>query len=402
MGGAVSASRSRSVWPTLIGAQVCLHASMAGLRMAAPLQVLRDGGTEALMGPLLSMLALGSMVMALPAGKLADRRGYHMPIHLAVGLTIAGASLVLLSTYAGALRYPVMCGGMLVSGAGANTGLIAIQRSAGRSARDVTELRRVFSWMGMAPSLSNAVGPMLAGVLIDTLGFRAAFAALALVPLLSLIWAHYVPREPVREEHVASASLPAWDLLKGSSLRRLFLVSWFMSASWDVHGFAVPVLGNDRGLSASAIGAVLGCFAAAVTAVRFLIPMLAHRLQERHVLIGAMNLVALGLFLYPWTRGLVSMTACAVVLGLALGASQPMVMTALHRITPEARHGQAIALRSMVSNSSTALMPLGCAGVGAALGVSGLFWLMAAVVVAGTFVARSLELEPEGALHEAS
>jgi MFS family permease len=374
---------------------------MAGLRMAAPLQVLRAGGSEALVGPLLSVLALGSVAMALPAGKLADRHGYHAPVHLAVALTVIGAALAVLATYAGAFDYAVMCVGMLVSGAGGNAGLIAIQRSAGRSARDVTELKRVFSWMGMAPSFSNVVGPMLAGVLIDAFGFREAFAALALIPLLSLLCARFVPREPARVADATEVKPAAWDLLREPLLRKLFLVNWFMSASWDVHSFVVPVLGHERGLSASAIGTILGAFAASVTSVRFLIPLLAHRLSERHVLLGAMNIVALGLFVYPWTRGALSMTACAVVLGLALGASQPMVMTALHRITPAARHGQAIALRSMVLNSSSALMPLGFAGAGAALGASGLFWLMSALVASGTFVARSLASDPtQGALHE--
>lgn len=373
---------------------------MAGLRMAVPLSVLRSGGSEALVGPLLSVLAVGSVAMALPAGRLCDRYGYHLPVRVAVALTVTGAALAVLATYVDTLHYALLIGAMLVSGAGGNAGLIAIQRSAGRSARDATELKRVFSWMGMAPSFSNVVGPMLAGVLIDGLGFREAFAALAVVPLLSLLCARFVPQEPARAPDAARATAAAWDLLKEPLLRKLLLVNWFMSASWDVHSFVVPILGNERGLSASAIGSILGVFAAAVTSVRFLIPLLAHRLSERQVLVGAMVVVALGLFAYPWTRSALGMTLCAVVLGLSLGASQPMVMTALHRMTPAARHGQAIALRSMLMNSSSALMPLGFSGAGVALGATGLFWLMSALVAGGTFVARSLASDENEAPHE--
>ena len=50
----------------------------------------------------------------------------------------------------------------------------------------------------------------------------------------------------------------------------------------------MPILGHERGFSASAIGLVLGVFATAVTAVRLVIPLLAHRLREGRVLVGAM------------------------------------------------------------------------------------------------------------------
>ena len=65
-----------------------------------------------------------------------------------------------------------------------------------------------------------------------------------------------------------------------AGLRRLLLVNWLLSASWDVHTFVVPILGHERGFSASAIGAILGVFALAVAVVRLLIPLLAHRLRE--------------------------------------------------------------------------------------------------------------------------
>jgi hypothetical protein len=82
------------------------------------------------------------------------------------------------------------------------------------------------------------------------------------------------------------------------------------------------------------------------------------------------------------------MGMCAVVLGLALGAVQPMIMTTLHQITPADRHGEAIALRSMAINFSSALMPLAFGLAGATLGASALFWMMGTAVAAGSIAAR--------------
>ena len=67
-------------------------------------------------------------------------------------------------------------------------------------------------------------------------------------------------------------------------MRRLFVVNWLLSSSWDAHTFAVPVLGFERGFDASTIGLILGAFTLAVTAVRAVIPMLAHLSEIRQTL----------------------------------------------------------------------------------------------------------------------
>ena len=59
----------------LVSAQVCLHSCMTGLRMAAPLMLLRAGESEAAIGVLLSLFALSQVFLALPAGQIAERYG---------------------------------------------------------------------------------------------------------------------------------------------------------------------------------------------------------------------------------------------------------------------------------------------------------------------------------------
>ena len=157
-----------------------------------------------------------------------------------------------------------------------------------------------------------------------------------------------------------------------------------------MHAFLVPILGHERGFSASAIGLVLGAFATAVTLIRLVIPALAHRLRESPVLVGAMLCVGLVFAVYPFVRTAWAMGVCAVMLGLALGSVQPMIMTTLHQITPHERHGEAIALRSMTINFSSAVMPLMFGLGGAALGVTALFWIMAVAVGAGSLSARHI------------
>jgi MFS family permease len=393
-GAAAAADPSRTLIALIVG-QICLHSCMAGVRLAAPLLALRQGHSAWAVGILLGLFAAAPILLALPAGRLADRHGYHRPLRVAVTLSVSGGLLALLSTWLPhGGDFIVLCAAATLTGAGANVGLITIQRTAGRTAHDGPGLRRVFSWLGLAPALSNVIGPVLAGVLIDHGGFPAAFGAMALLPLASLWWARRVPQETPPPRTPEQQRRSSWQLLHTPGLRRLLLVNWLLSTSWDVHTFVVPILGHERGFSASAIGTVLGVFAAAVALVRLLIPLLAHRLREAQVLVAAMLGTSLVFAAYPFVQSAWLMGVCAVLLGLALGAVQPMVMTTLHQITPHDRHGEAIALRSMTINFSSAVMPLMFGLAGAALGAASLFWVMGALVAAGSLQARRISAEP--------
>lgn len=376
---------SRPLLALILG-QISLHSCMAGVRMAAPLQALKQGQAEWTVGLLMALFAAAPVLLSLPAGRLADRRGYHVPMRLGVALSLAGGTIAALSSH-----YLAMCLAAILTGAGANFGLITIQRTAGRMATDATERIRVFSWLGLAPALSNVIGPVTAGALIDLMGFRVAFAVLMLMPLAAMVSARYVPVEAdVPRPAAATQHQSSWDLLRSPALRRLLLVNWLLSASWDVHSFVVPILGHERGMSAGAIGLVLGLFAVSVAGVRLLIPVLAHRLSESQVLTGAMLWVAVIFGIYPFVHSAWLMACCASLLGLALGAVQPMVMSTLHHITPHERHGEAIAFRSMALNGSSTVMPLLFGVFGAALGAASLFWMMGLAVGAGSWQARQI------------
>ena len=65
--------------------QIALHAAMAGQRMATPLQALQSGRSAWAVGVLLALFAALPVLMAIPAGRMVDRHGYHRPQALAVG-----------------------------------------------------------------------------------------------------------------------------------------------------------------------------------------------------------------------------------------------------------------------------------------------------------------------------
>ncbi|WP_442909673.1 MFS transporter [Hydrogenophaga sp.] len=375
----------RSDLARLIAAQICLHACMTGFRMAAPLMALREGYSPAAVGMLLALFALAPVFMALPAGRYADRRGLKKPVAMAVGIASAGA--------AAAVAFPVfgvLCVTALTCGAATGLAMIALQRHVGRLANNATELKQVFSWMAIGPSISNFLGPFAAGVMIDSFGFRAAFLLLTLLPSLAWFWVrHTVEHEPVAPE-LRQSSGSSWNLLKDAGFRKLMLINWMLSSCWDVHTFLVPVLGHERGLSATVIGSILGAFALAATAIRVLMPWLAAHLRESVVIGSAMGATALLFAVYPLVHAAWAMAALSILLGLALGSVQPMIMSSLHQMTPHHRHGEALGLRAMAINGSSVVMPLLFGSVGALVGVGAVFWIVGAVVGAGSPLAWSL------------
>jgi MFS family permease len=98
------------------------------------------------------------------------------------------------------------------------------------------------------------------------------------------------------------------------------------------------------------------------------------------------------LAVYPFTETAWLMGACSVLLGLSLGGVQPMIMSTLHQITPEHRHGEALGLRLMGINASSVLMPMVFGAAGAVIGISGVFWCVSAVVGLGSRSAYQLRV----------
>ena len=374
--------QTRHLLLRLVSAQVCVHACMTGFRMAAPLMALREGESAAAAGVLLALFALSQVFLSLPAGRYVDRHGLHRPMALAVAIAVSGGMVATVWPV-----YGVLCATALTCGAASGLALIALQRQVGLLARDATELRQVFSWLALGPSASNFFGPLTAGVLIDLYGFRAAYCVLGLLPLVGWLVLRRVP-VPQAATRPDAAPVPSpWSLLRQVQFRRLLLINWVLASCWDVHTFLVPVIGHELAFSATAIGAILGAFAVAATLVRLLIPVVAARLNEAHVVAGAMVCTAALFAVYPLVSSPWAMGALSVLLGFALGAVQPMIMSTLHQITPHHQHGQALALRAMAINGSSVLMPMLFGTVGAAVGAAWVFWTVGACVGLGSRLA---------------
>jgi MFS family permease len=397
---------SRMALARLIAGHVCIHASMAGMRMAAPLLALREGFSPLAVGVLLSLFALTQVFLSLPAGRFADRHGLKRPVGLSVLAAALGAGLAVLFPV-----FPVLCLSAMMTGGATGVASLSLQRHVGRAAKSPTELKQVFSWLSIGPAISNFLGPLSAGLLIDHAGvwlggqaadlngFRGAFLLMAVLPLCTWLWVRHTVELPALIAPANAKSTKAWDLMREPMMRRLMLVNWLLSSCWDVHTFVVPVIGHEHGFSASVIGAILGAFAISATVVRVVMPLFAERLKEWMVVSIAMAVTAALFAVYPMMNTPMAMGFCSVLLGLALGSVQPMIMSTLHQITPEARHGEALGLRLMAINGSSVVMPMLFGTAGTVVGVSVVFWFVGAAVGLGSQAAWKMRPTPHARKH---
>lgn len=362
--------------------------------MASPLLALHTGHGAAQVGMLMAANAIGSVLLAIPQGRFVQQHGLRKPWLLGALAGALGAALAALWPV-----FAVLCFSAMLCGAAGSLYSIAVQSHAGLGATNTQQRRHYFGWLSISPPAANFTGPLLAGLLIDHAGaaprdllsFRITYVALALLPLVSLLIIRHVGELPRPAGHADARHGPTWDLLRSGPIRRLLLINGCAQSCWDVHTFAIPILGFSLGLSAVTIGLILGGFALASAVIRPVLPQLTGNLSDRRIFMVTLSITTLLLALYPLTSGAVSMALLSAMLGLVLGAIQPTILNSLHHVTSISRYGEALGLRMMVVNASSAVLPMVFGSASGALGIAGLFWVVAAGIAGCVRLAHGLE-----------
>lgn len=347
----IERNHSRTLRLLLIG-MICLHASMAISRIAASLWVLNAGYGEWSVGLLLSLYSAGPMLLSWWAGGLSDRYGFHRPMRIAVGLAVFGGLAPAIHPSLASIGL-----GSLLTGTASSIGAIAVQRAAGRLSEQGANLKRVFSWIAIAPAVSNAIAPAISGALLDYSGFVTTLLVAAVIPACALYVCVKVPVENLGLRGTQASLREAIDLLSIKAYRRMLLLNLVTISSWDAHLFVVPVLGHAQQLSATQIGIVLGVFSAASILIRMAIVRWAEAFKEKTAMRVAVVIAMLGFLAYPWLEGFRLMLVGSACLGMSLGSVQPMLLSSIHQVTPDGRQGQALGLRSMALNGINLVMP---------------------------------------------
>jgi predicted MFS family arabinose efflux permease len=359
---------------------IILHLAFAGSRVTLSLLALHLQATPLTVGILISLLAAVPLVFAVGWGRTIDRIGVRKPL-----LIGAGAVLGALLLGAAVPRIEVLFIVSAVVGSGFMLVHICVNQVAGLLGTPEQRSRN-FSLLALAFSTSGFLGPVISGFAIDLIGHRMTFlllgcSAAAGIALMLL--------RPIRmPAHPASATghdhKRVGDLFRIRGLRRAFVASAVLSMAWDLFTFVTPIHGTRLGLSASMIGLILGSFGAAIFLIRLVLPAIVHRLSEWPLLIGGMLATGVAMFIFPLINSVSLLMAVAFMLGLAIGGTQPMIMSLLYNTAPPGRGGEVVGVRTFLLNLTQAGMPLLFGIVGSTMGMTPVFWTMAAVLLLGS------------------
>jgi MFS family permease len=367
----------------LVTLTVLNHSAFAGSRVAVSLGALELGASHFAIGLLLSFYGLLPMFLSVASGRWIDRVGMRVPLIGGTVLLAFGVAVPFLIWDIGALYLA-----SVTIGLGMMAFYLATQKAGGLIGGEAARTSN-FSLMALGFSISGFLGPTLAGVAIDLIGHRWAFALLAMATLGTLgvllrsRLTHELPQPLVRAPRPDAPPARILDLLATPELKRLYLSVVVLSAAWDVHQFLVPLYGAKLGISASQIGLVLGAFSIATFLVRMMLPRLARRVGDWPLVLAAMTIAALVYVAYPLFPTLSVMLGLSFLLGLGLGVAQPMVMVVLHRVSPADRLGEAAGLRMTLINGTQTFLPTAFGAFGAAFGLSAIFWGMALMIAGG-------------------
>lgn len=357
---------------------------MRGSKVLVSLYALDQGAGAGTVGIIAGMYALFPLLLAVHAGKLSDRIGDRLPI------VIGGAVMALalaLPFVSGHLAVLVACAALV--GLGHIYFHVSIHNLLG-SFGDRDDRTRSFSIFALGMSLAAFAGPSLAGVLIDSVGFRWTaiwLGVIALAPVLMAIAIRSII--PVRTRAgKGEETSSAFDLLQIPRLRRVIITGGISMTAIELYNFYFPVYGQSIGLSATVIGLVLSTYAIAGFAVRIFLHGLVRRFGEPLLLSLSLLIGAAVYAVFPLVTNIGVLAVLSFVLGLGLGMSQPLTLMVTYTHAPKHRSGEALGLRLMMNKVIQVAVPVAFGAMSATTGLVAVFWACAAFLAGGGVLSR--------------
>jgi MFS family permease len=365
----------------------------SGSRVAVSLHALELTANHFAIGVVIALYSLCPMLLSIVIGKFADRAPPRLPVILgSAAMTVA----LLLPPFFHGLG--VLCVTAFVLGLAHQVFSIPLEAIVG-GIDGAKNRARNYAFITMGWSGANFLGPLITGFTIDYVGQLQVYLVLAAltaapIPLL-MLKSHLLPRSAARHAD-APAGGSVLDLWRMPSVRMTIIAAGVVGSAQDLFQFYLPIYGRSIGLSASAIGTILGVVFLAAFVIRGMLPLLVRKLREPTILICAMFIAAVAYALMPFFANPYALGAIAFLLGLGVGCAQPMTMSLLYVLTPGGRIAEAFGLQKTVRNATHLVVPIVFGSVGAAFGVTTVFISNTVILAASGFLMRKAGIPDSG------
>jgi len=363
-----------------------------GSRVALALHALQLNANQVVIGVVIALYSLCPMLLSIAIGRFADRTPPRLPVIL--GSAVMAVALILPVLFDG---LGVLCVTAFVLGLAHQVFSIPLEAVVG-GIDGAKNRARNYAFITMGWSAANFLGPIITGFTIDYAGQLQAYlvlAAFTAVPILIVLLNPDLLPRTAAVHAGAAARGSVFDLWRMPSVRMTIIASGVVGSAQDLFQFYLPIYGHSIGLSASAIGTILGAVYLVAFVIRGMLPFLVKKLREATILIGAIFIAAIAYVLLPFFTNAYVLGAIAFLLGLGVGCAQPMSMSLLYVLTPQGRIAEAFGLHKTVRNATHLVVPLVFGSVGAGFGVATVFLSNFVILSASGFLMRKAAI-PDG------
>jgi MFS family permease len=365
-----------------------IFVSMKGSRILFTLYAVDLGAGPLETGLLFGLHGLLPFVVAIYAGRIADRFDNRVLMVWGLGGYAASLTLPFFFPSLATLYLAVPLGGITTL-----FFVVATQNYVGILSSPENRTRN-FSYYSLGESAANVAGPVFVGVAVDAFRHPLTFLCLA---VYSAAWCAVVFFKRASLPHTArheekSAPRRMKDLLALPAMRNALITNGIVMAGMDLFNLYMPIYARGLGLSATAIGLIVGAFAAAAFVTRLAIPPVTARWGERTMLAGALALSAAAFLPIPLLTTAPLLAAAAFVLGLGLGCGQPLSMILAFNAAPRDRSAEGIAMRLAVSYGAHVVIPPVFGVLGTAWGLAPVFWTCSMLLGGGSLLNRGSKM----------
>lgn len=251
-----------------------------------------------------------------------------------------------------------------------------------------SHLARYMGSLNMAVMLGLGVGPMLGGIIRDTLGMSAAFCTMGILALVTAGGVILlIPRHPfASESKVKKAAAPIKELLKHRVVLGLFFLRLFVaSGQGSVYTF-LPLLGIDIGISSSQVGIVLGVNIFLIAVLQRACAGIADRRDPRLLIILGTVVSGLAVFAMPYAKGFTLILILNIIMGAANGISAPAGFVLTGKVGRKMGMGSIMGLTDAGWSLGMIISPVFSGIVMDSLGLPSIFFIGGILIMIGSIV----------------
>jgi MFS family permease len=379
-----------------LGASVTIMAlGLSIIAPALPLFGRTFGVGAALVGSLVSVYALGRLVLDVPAGYLVDRVG-RRPVLLASAAIVAVAAT--LAGTAGSFAQLVVWRFLQGVGSGLFTtaAMVAMADLGGPIHRG-----RALSVFSGAFLIGSSLGPSIGGIVTAYWGPRAPFMVYAGLAALGLAWVYLqvpetspagAPSPPIDMPEPAPRPFPYLDF----ALIGLVTFAVFFTRAGG-RATILPLFAyNQLGATATQVGVLLSSLAIMNMIVLYPTGALSDRFGRKLAIVPSVLLMALAFIQMSRASSYSGLLAGTVLLGIGSGVGGPAPAAYMVDLGPPARMGAAMGLYRAIGDLGFFVGPIAMGWVAdtfsyssALVGVAGL--LVAAILPFALFAREHRE-----------